>query len=378
MPNSHDLFRTLVFARNGSPGEDDIYNHYPIAENVARMGPDDLVVSDYEMHRAMKAQSILTEIVKMPNKLVVTDGGKHNGWVWDKLPFKPAYHYGDHLRSDVQSPKEHGIVGVHVAQWANTRSEDMLREAGMTQLAALCKEARLTSWHPSPLLRQVQLCQTGFNFPILWLASCLLRDAVPEPTRLLFSGRDCYMWQKLHEEFFDWNCRYWLTSCHARLNYSTAYKRYTEELGGSDFRLVDLSGSGNSFNFLCGLTGWKSILMYKPLRMNQANPVQALVQSEDVWRLEQCNRAPEKKYMGETETGHVFLDRQCTTQESDAVVAQQCWAFQHAMSKVRLYKPERPIGKRSRETMLWLLHRLVDFKDAVEPLRRLDIQEDAE
>ncbi len=378
--NSFDLFRTLVFSRGPKgPGEDDMYSHYPIAENVARVRPEDLVVSDYEVHRAEKAKQIVAQICGLGNQVVVTDGGKHRGDVWASLPGKPSSHLGDHQRSDVDSPNENGIRGELCVQWRDTQAEAMLRSYGMPQLAMLCKEARLASWHEDKMLRRIQLCQTQLNFPALYIASCLLRQRVDEDTRLLFSGRDCFMWVRLHEALFDWNCRYWLTSCLARTNPSPEYMRYTRELAGSGKAiLVDVSGSGGSFSALENKSGFKSVLMYKPLRANLLNHIPALVQSEDVWRLEQCNRAPERKLMNFGPEGPMYLDRDCTTPQTDVVVATQVEAFMGCIRHAPKYRLERPSGKRAEEVLLWLISHLREYSDAVEPLRQLDIKEDAE
>lgn len=382
MCNSFDLFRTLVHARNGKPGEDSVENHFPIAENVAKVGPQDIVVSDYETHRADKAVAIVRSL-GLDNMVTVTDGGKHQGWVWDTLLRKPKTHTGDHYRSDVESPNQHGIKGIHCTQHNYTEAEQKLFDLGFVGLAQCCREARLTSW--STEHRGIQLCQTNYNFPILFLASVLLQRCVPTG-KLLFSARDCFMWVDLFQKMYG-RGDYWYTSCHARLNADDNYQQYTQsfDLDGEGLTLVDLSGSGNSFNKLAqknSVLFGKSILMYKPLRFNADNRVAALFQSQDVWRLEQCNRAPHPKCMGTDDAGQpIWLDRQCSTPITKAIIDAQVASFRHAMKVMGNYDLRADLNATPGaigNALNFLLHRLINFAADVEPLRQLDIAEDKE
>jgi hypothetical protein len=382
--NSFDLFRTLVHARNGNPGEDSIENHYPIAENVTKVGPDDIIVSDYETHRADKAVAIVRNL-GLSNQVTVTDGGKHQGWVWDKLLVKPQTHTGDHYRSDVESPNQNYIKGIHCTQHNYTEAEQKLVELGFKNLALLCREARLTTWSDDPKHRAIQVCQTNYNFPVLFMASVLLNRKNPTGN-LIFSARDCFMWVRLMQAMYG-RGEYWYTSCHARINADANYEQYTQsfDLAGEGIVLVDLSGSGGSFTKLAEknrvLFG-NSVLMYKPLRFNASNSVPALFQSQDVWRLEQCNRAPHQKCMGVDGAGQpIWLDRQCATAETSNLIEAQVKAFGRAVSLLDRYelRPEKSLADVAYTAgMDWLLHRYIKFADAVEPLRQLDIAEDKE
>lgn len=380
--NSFDLFRTLVHARNGHPGEDSIENHYPIKENVCKVQPDDIVVSDYETHRTDKAVAIVRGL-GLANQVTVTDGGKHQGWVWDTLLRKPKTHTGDHYRSDVESPNQHGIKGIHCTQHAFTEAEQKINDIGLKTLALVCREARLTTW--SEKHRGIQLCQTNYNFPALFMASVLLQRKYPTG-KLLFSGRDCFMWVMLMWQMFN-RGKYWQTSCHARLNADANYEKYTNsfDLDGEGIVLVDLSGSGNSFNKLAqknSVLFGNSVLMYKPLRANADNNVPALFQSADVWRLEQCNRAPHRKCMGIDGAGQpIWLDRNCTTDETTELIWAQVDAFETAQEAMHNYDLTEDMKKPERDYLAgldYLLHSLVNFAKDVEPLRQLDIKEDAE
>jgi hypothetical protein len=380
--NSFDLWDTLVASRDIriAAGNQADGQSFPIAENLAKVQPDDLIVSDYE--HAHRAVVIVRDVAGLDNMVTCTPDGKWKGTVWGSLLRKPKTHTGDNFRADVESPTQNGITGIQCTQYRMTEAEHKLIDLGFFNLAMCCREARLTTW--SEKHRGIQLCQTNYNFPALFMASVLLNRKYPTGN-LLFSARDCFMWVRLMRRLFD-RGDYWYTSCHARLNADDNYDQYTQSfnLDGGGIVLVDLSGSGNSFSKLAErnpvLYG-KNMLMYKPLRANATNNVPALFQSKDVWRLEQCNRAPHAKCMGVDGAGQpIWLDRQCTSPITDAIIDTQVIAFNVAVETMRHYDLTADLNKPDAVYMMgldYLLHRLVNFAADVEPLRQLDIAEDA-
>lgn len=375
--HSYDLFRTLVHSRDGRPGEDEIENHYPIKENVSKVLPGDLIVSDYEVHRTNKAVAIVRNVCGLQNEVIVTDGGKHRGEVWKMLPGKPVTHTGDHCRSDVESPNQAGIKGIYTQLHEYTPAEAKLVELKLPQLALLCRQARLMSYTPKH--RGIEIVQTNYNFPVLFLASVMLNRRYPSHT-LLMSARDCFMWSEMMQFYFG-RGKYWYTSCHARISADETYHRYIKSLGAPNPLLVDLSGSGGSFSTL---PQYESVLFYKPLRANKNNNIPALFQSEDVWRLEQCNRAPHKKCMGVEEVqpgcfAPIWLDRECSTPVTREIIELQVESFRHCLRLSSNYKLEfEATDEQCTSAMNFLLHKYIDFAACVEPLRQLDIAEDRE
>ena len=102
-----DLFNTLATSRFGlDAGEVPIECHIPIAENIAKVRPGDLVVSDY--YDTGKAQRILREICQLGNVLICTENGKETGAVWGGLGSEG--HLGDNHFTDCISPKKFGIL----------------------------------------------------------------------------------------------------------------------------------------------------------------------------------------------------------------------------------------------------------------------------
>jgi hypothetical protein len=371
MSNSFDMFDTLIAGRNIKIAAGNQLGQFPIAENVAKVKPGDIIVSDYEHPEKVEAH---LRALGLNNKAVVTPCGKYDGFVWSTLPFKPETHTGDNHHADVVSPTTYGIKGVQVTQHKLTEAEQKLIDFGFFNLAMCCREARLTTW--SQAHRDIQVCQTNYNFPALFLASVLLQRKHPTGA-LLFSARDCFMWVELMQRMYQRGV-YWYTSCHARLNADENYHRYIRSFDkGDGVVLVDLSGSGNSFS---KLPQYRSVLMYKPLRTNEANSIPALFQSADAWRLEQCNRAPHRKCMGvDDNLQPVWLDRYCATPITKTIIDQQMYSFKVAMDAMKHYDFTADTHQPESAYKLgldYLLHRYIKFASAVEPLRLLDIAED--
>jgi hypothetical protein len=232
---SWDLFRTLVDSRKGNAGEDAIEDHYPIVENVLQVRPDDLIVSEYELYRADKAKTILA-LTGLSNALTVTEHGKSDHTVWVSLPGLTE-HRGDNQHCDVDSPNSQNIKGIQVTQHRYTKEETEIREAGFPRLAEVMKEARLTTWHHNPELRELQLVQFQVNFPVLYFGSLMLMHQNIQ-NKILMSSRDCYLWRKLLMKL-GVETEYFLTSRVAR-------KRGQKP----DGTVVDLVGSGASGSWL--------------------------------------------------------------------------------------------------------------------------------
>lgn len=373
--NSHDLFRTLVHNRTGNPGEGPWEQHYPIAENVARVKPGDLIISDYETHRADKARKIVEDVCGLHNQVIVTDDGKLRGTVWNTLSEKPQVHFGDHQIADFESPRKFGIGSVKVTQHEYTLPEAFLVNAGMEQLALLCREARLTSFGRN---RGIEIMQSGYNFPVLFCASLMLNRRFPGRT-LLMSGRDCYMWVRLMSKLFGHqNIRYWQTSCLLRIEGDKDYLKYTKLIGGDNPVLIDLCGSGNSFSYM-EKRGYECCLMFTPEKSKWNCP--ALYRGPDVYRLEQANRAPHLKCKGvkvypnnELEILYHYAGVEMSQQPQ---VKTQCDSFFRAMNLLDKYKVPEYSNEQCLKAMKFLLPRYIDFAKDVEPLRQIDIREDA-
>lgn len=262
--NSWDLFRTLCHARNSNAGEAPIHEHYPIAENIAKVQPDDIVVSEY--YDPEKATRIVRDICGLGNQVIVTENGKTDGSVWLSLREKPTHHTGDNLHCDVLGPRKHGIQTTQVTQHEYTPTEREFVNQGNATLANVIREARLTTWHDDPKLRALQLHQIERNFPFLHAAAVKLNALMLEKsyTRLLLCSRDCYLLYQLMVRMFpnaDYQIEYFHTSRLARYRPSSSYAEYARERLSGRTLIVDMNGTGRSLKHMCDKFGGDPLLV---------------------------------------------------------------------------------------------------------------------
>jgi len=244
---SFDLFNTLVASEAQPCGDQN--RHFPIAENIAKVKPGDIIISDF--YDEAKARHILTDVCGLSNQLVVTEAGKLTGRIWAALP-GITEHLGDMQQSDVNSANQHGICGTLTTLADHTKTEGDILPT-LPGLARAMREARLVTWDVDPMQRQRQIAQIESNFPILYCAALLLHKQLTTET-VLFSSRDCYAWFRVQELIQTltgaiYNVRYFLTSRLCRAFPSPAYLAGVNKLLANAV-IVDLCGTGWSLTRL--------------------------------------------------------------------------------------------------------------------------------
>jgi hypothetical protein len=257
--HSFDLFNTLVTSRrNLNAGEVPVDHHFAIAENIARVQPDDIVVSDY--HDAAKAQRILTEVCGLSNRLICTEDGKATGAVWKDV--KPEHHLGDNVYTDFDSPRRHGIRAE-----ITTLAQLTARERACGQLGWAMREARLRTWSDNPTIRALQLYQIERNLPFLLKAAELINQKIKTEgfTRVLLCSRDCFLLYQtmkwLYAYMREYEIEYFCTSRLTRYRPSETYTEYAKERLSGKTLVVDLNGSGNSLKYLTDMFGGTPLLV---------------------------------------------------------------------------------------------------------------------
>ena len=218
---------------------------FPIAENVARVVPEDLLVSDYDLPTII--EQLVRKVTGLSNKITVTQDGKEHDWVWAQLP-KLGEHTGDNARCDGTCDR-HGIKFNHTTVTRFTLAEESVARS-MPGLARLMRETRLTTWSADQTERQFQLLQSQANLPLLFAGSVLLHRRMVGFNRVLMSSRDCWLWHKLFKALYAhvrYDIVYFYTSRFARYWPSKAYQNYLNALLPA--LTVDLCGFGNSLKY---------------------------------------------------------------------------------------------------------------------------------
>ena len=135
--------------------------------------------------------------------------------------------------------------------------ETWFLQNGFRGLAQIVRQARLSTWHDDPVMRQLQLIQSRFNFPILLLSSILLARflAANKIQNVLFCSRDCNLWIDLFRAVrqqigVETGESYFYTSRLARMKSSPSYRRYAEQALKGGSLLVDVCGTGWSLSHM--------------------------------------------------------------------------------------------------------------------------------
>jgi hypothetical protein len=232
----------------------------PIKENCSLVTAGDLIVSDMYLPKEF-LERVLTRVCQLKEyTLHVSSHGKRSGRVWDKL--KTQYdiiaHIGDDATTDLASPIAAGIPAKLTSVAHRTDIEVMLADFRFEGLSNIVREARLTTWHDDSLIRRSQLAQIQINFPLLWVSSVALLRISQERKwdRVLFSGRDGYLWSRLYDEIS--RCvpetppgRYFHSSRPARAHPSLDYIEYIDWMcGAGSSVIVDVCGTGWSLTRL--------------------------------------------------------------------------------------------------------------------------------
>lgn len=236
----------------------------PIAENIAQVRDGDLLISDMYLDKAIIRQLLAKAGFAKDVEMIVSCAGKQSGHIWPKMTegFAIEKHCGDNKHSDVAMPSRFGIAAREADQSAPTVLEAALIRIGLRDLALLCREARLVSWHENPAIRALQEIQTALNLPLLLLASIRLARLAQSQAceKILFSSRDCNLWFALFQAIagrlgLECSAEYFYTSRIARTKPSQDYLAYAESRLIPNSIVVDICGTGWSIAHLTGRLG---------------------------------------------------------------------------------------------------------------------------
>ncbi len=249
---SFDLFDTLVAARCGGPAGDHLGELFPIAANVAKVRPGDVIVSDYfDPEGARKA----LQVAQLDNELIVTPNGKYSGSVWPELIKHGVFsHTGDNIESDVRRPVQFGLTSTLATESKFTANEEFLRQRGFGGVAGAMREARLTAGKTP--FGDLWRLQNQVNFPFLVLGAIGLKQGAKRLgcKSVLMSARDCCLWQFAVKAISDLRVEYFLTSRLTRVFATEGYLEYVNSLLSEPSLFVDLDGTGWSLRRLVAKT----------------------------------------------------------------------------------------------------------------------------
>jgi hypothetical protein len=233
---------------------------FPIAQHCAAFTAGDVVVSDMYLPEAFLQELVSGTCRLAASRLFASAEGKRSGTIWPivRRTCTPLEHVGDNEVTDVRSARSAGIPARLTVVAGRTTIEADLAASGYAPLSNLIREARLRSWSSDAAERHVQRLQMQANFPLLFVATLQLVALAAQHgwRRILFSGRDCFLWAELYRALAPLlgtvpSGSYFHSSRIVRSYPSADYIAYVASLcGGEPSVMVDVCGTGWSLNRL--------------------------------------------------------------------------------------------------------------------------------
>lgn len=218
--------------------ETEIENCHPIVENLQQVSDGDFIISDFYGDRFMVDRILRKCGLTKDVQLWVTPDGKHNGWIWSKLPYRPDVHIGDNPHSDGRSAEAAGIPSV-LYDGASLRHLDERLNQPALQLWS--RFIRLHCPNTNADAKAVFTEQATLGLPALALFALSLPN---EP--IAFTYRDCTNLHRLTKLLRpNLDCVGFEASRRLYAEGSPHYVRYIQRTV-KDRLIVDLQGSGNS------------------------------------------------------------------------------------------------------------------------------------
>ena len=229
-------------------------NAIPIIENLRRVQPGDLVISDMYLSADTLRRLLQHVGLRTPVQLHVTNMGKHEGWVWKELSSRWIInrHFGDNPHADVAMPQRHGIDSVQYTGALPTTNELTVSGQGYPVLAQLMRSMRLRNpYEGSSQQAALWHLSSQLNIPFLVLGSAMVRQKRERVglKRILFSARDCYLMSEVFSSLFPADPAHYLHVSREVLGSgSPVLHDYLIDAGIADALVVDLAATGASWH----------------------------------------------------------------------------------------------------------------------------------
>ncbi len=234
--------------------QEELANVVPIADNIARLTPDSVLITDMylppDVIRAMLSSAGVSD--ELP--IVQTSHGKRTGTVWRTLA-NAGYvcrHLGDNPQSDHDSALAAGMQPEIQSLGTPSSIEATLLDVGLVELPRSLRAARLMT-PTAGVAVDVHRLQLEFNVPLLAVCSILIRHHAMTQglDRVVYAARDGLHLKLMHDSMDAamGGCtatHYWHTSRIARTSGDAQYLEYCRSLIGATSLVVDLCGTGAS------------------------------------------------------------------------------------------------------------------------------------
>lgn len=222
---------------------------FPIAENVARVRPGDRIVSDTYFSTLQVRE--LADRIGIPRTvdIVTAWDAKWTGRWWLSEQARQAdLHVGDNQRSDWEQPRAAGLRAERYTGGRPTPAEQAWEKAGLWEIAAAARAARLQNPHPagSPEAKWWDGAAAS-NVPFLLTAAAMVHDyaAISQPDTIYFVSRDAILLGLVYEAVYRQRVGFFYASRDCLRTPSESFVRYARSVSRGGL-FVDLHGTGKS------------------------------------------------------------------------------------------------------------------------------------
>lgn len=218
---------------------------FPITENVAKMLPSDIIISDMYLPREFLEKLLKKNGITKYSDILVSYDGKYSGRVWKELKAKPGLHTGDNYYADCETAQAAGIKASHYVDRPSF-SEGLLHQSHR-ELANFVRVLRQQNpggphsslWHE----------QATINVPVLVLASAHLLRKYGD-RRYLFATREALNLRDIFTAMYpsaDSHTYYTSRKCLTELD--PEFVEYARHMFYNNAVVVDSHGSGTTSDY---------------------------------------------------------------------------------------------------------------------------------
>lgn len=222
-------------------------NLFPVTENIRKVEEGDIIISDMYLPKNF-LKRVLQEKCGLDNDIVVTYDGKHRGYIWGRVA-RIGQHLGDNRHSDGDTPHSHGITSKITTVCDYIPQEKYWVNEGYVHIANLMRFCRLQCPYEKGGLERIYMTTVLFNLPFLIMMCYYIHSVAKNYNQIVFSTRDCCYLYILYTRIFPKdNVDIFFSSRKCYYNPSENYHKYIRKTIPNNTLVVDMQGSGNSFN----------------------------------------------------------------------------------------------------------------------------------
>ena len=272
-----DIYNVLYNRINTKLSKEELINYeyfseinltFKINENINKMDPQTIIVSDFFYDKEMFSKFLYIKKIWLPmEKIFITNSGKLDGYIWNKIPFNIKDHTGDNKWSDCEHPayKKHNIITHHFNGDLN-KYENYMVENNFDYLGYIMRSVRLSNPYKKKSDEWVLWnFYSNHYLPIIFLKIYSLKFLFDlKNEKVVFMSRDTYFLLHFYRAFFpSYECDYIYISRASMKNANEEYVEYVKDKVSNGI-VIDLVGTGNSFSNFCkkNKINYKSYILY--------------------------------------------------------------------------------------------------------------------